>query len=73
MATPEPVATVYVCPMHGQVRQSAPGACPLCGMALVPEGTRFALFRHMASRPLHLAIMVVAMMILMAGLMMLMR
>ncbi len=24
----------YVCPMHPQVRSAAPGACPICGMAL---------------------------------------
>ena len=29
--------TVYVCPMHPQIRQAAPGACPICGMALEPE------------------------------------
>ena len=28
--------TVYTCPMHPQIRQSAPGNCPLCGMALEP-------------------------------------
>jgi Cu+-exporting ATPase len=28
---------VYVCPMHPEVRQSGPGACPKCGMALEPE------------------------------------
>lgn len=27
---------VYTCPMHPQVRQAAPGACPICGMALEP-------------------------------------
>ncbi|MGE4063249.1 MAG: heavy metal translocating P-type ATPase [Rhodospirillaceae bacterium] len=26
----------YTCPMHPEVRQSGPGACPLCGMALEP-------------------------------------
>jgi P-type Cu+ transporter len=26
----------YTCPMHPEVRQDAPGACPLCGMALEP-------------------------------------
>ena len=26
----------YVCPMHPQVTASAPGACPICGMQLVP-------------------------------------
>lgn len=30
--------TVYTCPMHPEVRQPKPGACPLCGMALEPEG-----------------------------------
>src|SRR5712691_5669926 len=28
---------MYVCPMHAEVCQSAPGACPKCGMALEPE------------------------------------
>ena len=26
----------YTCPMHPEVRQDAPGTCPLCGMALEP-------------------------------------
>ncbi len=26
--------TVYTCPMHPEVRQDHPGACPVCGMAL---------------------------------------
>src|SRR5262245_39124666 len=30
-------ATVYTCPMHPEVRQDRPGACPKCGMALEPE------------------------------------
>ena len=38
---PVPVAVTgarsYVCPMHPEVRQSEPGACPKCGMALEPE------------------------------------
>jgi P-type Cu+ transporter len=36
---PEPAAagTVYTCPMHPEVRQDHPGACPKCGMALEPE------------------------------------
>ena len=28
---------VWICPMHPQIRQAGPGACPLCGMALEPE------------------------------------
>jgi Cu+-exporting ATPase len=27
---------IYTCPMHPQIRQAAPGACPICGMALEP-------------------------------------
>jgi Cu+-exporting ATPase len=36
---PQPAApegTTYTCPMHPQVRQTAPGNCPICGMALEP-------------------------------------
>src|SRR5262249_32464444 len=25
---------IYTCPMHPEVRQKGPGACPICGMAL---------------------------------------
>ncbi|WP_106225070.1 copper-transporting P-type ATPase [Legionella pneumophila] len=28
---------IYMCPMHPEIRQSAPGHCPICGMALEPE------------------------------------
>ncbi len=28
---------VYVCPMHPEIRQMGPGACPKCGMALEPD------------------------------------
>jgi Cu+-exporting ATPase len=36
---PEPVAegAIYTCPMHPEIRQTGPGACPICGMALEPE------------------------------------
>jgi Cu+-exporting ATPase len=27
---------IYTCPMHPQIRRDAPGACPICGMALEP-------------------------------------
>lgn len=27
---------IYTCPMHPEVRRDAPGACPICGMALEP-------------------------------------
>lgn len=32
-----PAGTIFVCPMHPQVRQIGPGSCPICGMALEPE------------------------------------
>ncbi len=32
-----PAGTVYTCPMHPEIRQDHPGACPKCGMALEPE------------------------------------
>ncbi|MFN0149628.1 MAG: heavy metal translocating P-type ATPase [bacterium] len=35
--TPTHAATVYTCPMHAEIRQDHPGACPKCGMALEPE------------------------------------
>jgi Cu+-exporting ATPase len=33
-----PTGIVYTCPMHPEVRQPGPGACPKCGMALEPAG-----------------------------------
>jgi P-type Cu+ transporter len=32
-----PAGTIYTCPMHPEIRQLGPGACPICGMALEPE------------------------------------
>ncbi|MDP2411012.1 MAG: heavy metal translocating P-type ATPase [Pseudolabrys sp.] len=36
---PAPVieGAIYTCPMHPEIRQKGPGACPICGMALEPE------------------------------------
>jgi Cu+-exporting ATPase len=36
-APPVPAGTIYTCPMHPEIRQVGPGACPICGMALEPE------------------------------------
>jgi Cu+-exporting ATPase len=36
-AEPVPAGTIYTCPMHPQIRQTGPGSCPICGMALEPE------------------------------------
>ena len=30
-------ATEYTCPMHPEIVRPAPGACPICGMALEPR------------------------------------
>ncbi|SCW85536.1 Cu+-exporting ATPase [Rhizobium mongolense subsp. loessense] len=32
-----PEGVIYTCPMHPQIRQIGPGACPICGMTLEPE------------------------------------
>ena len=37
IAEPAAAGAVYTCPMHPEVRQDHPGACPKCGMALEPE------------------------------------
>ena len=34
---PVPEGAIYTCPMHPEIRQVGPGACPICGMALEPE------------------------------------
>ena len=73
MAAKSEVGSVYLCPMHSDVRQLSPGQCPKCGMNLLPEGTRFGLLRHMLSSPLHLAVMAVVMAALMAAAMMVLR
>ncbi|MDP0498326.1 MAG: copper-translocating P-type ATPase [Verrucomicrobiota bacterium JB024] len=32
-----PGVTIFICPMHPEIRQEGPGECPICGMALEPE------------------------------------
>ncbi|MEX1109881.1 MAG: heavy metal translocating P-type ATPase, partial [Dongiaceae bacterium] len=34
---PASPGAIYTCPMHPEIRQVGPGACPICGMALEPE------------------------------------
>jgi Cu+-exporting ATPase len=36
-AASDDVDREYTCPMHPEVRQTGPGACPICGMALEPR------------------------------------
>lgn len=35
-APESPTDTIFTCPMHPEIRQSGPGSCPICGMALEP-------------------------------------
>ena len=38
LKTPNPSpGTIYICPMHPEIRQEGPGSCPKCGMALEPR------------------------------------
>ena len=37
VSMPVVAGAVYTCPMHPEIRQDRPGACPKCGMALEPE------------------------------------
>ena len=32
-----PEGAIYTCPMHPEIEQVGPGACPICGMALEPK------------------------------------
>ncbi len=36
LGKPQSAEVEYTCPMHAQIRQMGPGACPICGMALEP-------------------------------------
>ena len=36
-ADPALAGATYICPMHPEVRQTGPGTCPICGMALEPD------------------------------------
>ena len=36
VATGQSAGALYTCPMHPEIRQKGPGACPICGMALEP-------------------------------------
>lgn len=36
--TSEQSQALHTCPMHPEIRQTGPGSCPVCGMALEPVG-----------------------------------
>jgi Cu+-exporting ATPase len=48
-----PASTTYICPMDPEVRQSAPGACPKCGMDLEPEAIAPAAVKIEYTCPMH--------------------
>lgn len=51
---PAPSGTMYICPMDPEVRQTGPGSCPKCGMALEPESPVAAAIEYVC--PMHLEI-----------------
>jgi Cu+-exporting ATPase len=55
VAAQVPVApgTIYICPMDPEVRQSEPGACPKCGMALEPDLSTVSAMRVEYTCPMH--------------------
>ncbi|HEY9097619.1 MAG TPA: copper-translocating P-type ATPase [Thiobacillus sp.] len=44
---------IYTCPMHPEVQQAGPGACPKCGMALEPMGVPAAVAKTEYTCPMH--------------------
>ena len=46
-------AVEYTCPMHPEVRQGEPGACPKCGMALEPVTLKAPMTRTEYTCPMH--------------------
>jgi Cu+-exporting ATPase len=46
-------AVEYTCPMHPEVRQRRPGACPKCGMALEPVTAAVPMTRTEYTCPMH--------------------
>jgi len=46
-------ASTYTCPMHPEIRQSGPGSCPKCGMALEPATVPQAAVRTEYTCPMH--------------------
>jgi Cu+-exporting ATPase len=46
-------ATVYTCPMHPEIRQNKPGACPKCGMALESADPAIPATRTEYTCPMH--------------------
>jgi Cu+-exporting ATPase len=45
--------SLYTCPMHPEIQQTGPGACPKCGMALEPMGVPAAATKTEYTCPMH--------------------
>jgi len=52
-ATAEIDTSLYTCPMHPEIQQTGPGACPKCGMALEPMGVPVATTKTEYTCPMH--------------------
>jgi Cu+-exporting ATPase len=50
---PAPAGSTWTCPMHPEVRQEGPGACPKCGMALEPEAVAAPVTKTEWTCPMH--------------------
>jgi Cu+-exporting ATPase len=48
-----PAGVQYTCPMHPKIRQSGPGSCPKCGMALEPATPSAPATRTEYTCPMH--------------------
>ncbi len=46
-------SAVYTCPMHPEVEQQGPGACPKCGMALEPKNVSLTATKTKYTCPMH--------------------
>ena len=46
-------SAIYTCPMHPEVEQQGPGACPKCGMALEPKNITLSTSKTEYTCPMH--------------------
>ena len=52
-STVETDTSQYTCPMHPEIQQTGPGACPKCGMALEPMGVPVIATKTEYTCPMH--------------------
>jgi len=65
--------TVYICPVHADVKLSSPGRCTKCGMVLMPENNGFAPRPHGTAGTWNLVAIVGILVTLATAVMMFMR